>query len=132
MRKKLLPPLQQRFYDNQLNDIDAIALKRGEDRAETIRYLIQKAIDMEKGEDNIDHTLRTVRAAVLESIKPLENRLASIWAKNAITSGTSMYMNLFVLEQATDLDPNEVYELSRKKAVALLKASGEREDKLQP
>jgi hypothetical protein len=118
--------LRFRVYDDLYNAVKGIAAQKGVTMADVCRELLEEAIGRQQGEQSQDYLLALVKRAVREEIKPTEERLAKISAKNAITSGTSMCMSMQVLEE-TGYNTQEVYTKARKKAVALLKESADDE-----
>lgn len=116
--------LRFRVPDDLYNAVKGMAAQNNVKLADICRELLEEAIDRRQGEQSQDYLLALVKRAVREELKPAEERLAKISAKNAITSGTSMFMNMQVI-QDRGYDAQELYGKARKKAVALLK---QRED----
>lgn len=112
--------LRFRVNDDLYNAVKGIAAQKGVTLADVCRELLEDAVAKQQGEQSQDYLLALVKRAVREELKPAEERLAKISAKNAITSGTSMFMSMQVLEE-TGYNTQEVYTKARKKAVALLK-----------
>lgn len=102
----------------------ALATRRGESLADVCRRALRDATEKGVLSDGEDAITRIVRNTMRDVLVPVEERLAKINAKVAITSGTAMFMNQQVLHDA-GYDAQEVYTKARKKAVALLQ---ERED----
>lgn len=99
--------------------LQALATRRGETIADVCRRVLREAVSKESLEDGKDEVAKVVRQVMRDTLKPFEDRLAKINAKNTITSGTAMYMSMQVLEDA-GYDSHDVYTKARKKAVALL------------
>ncbi|HAJ4019572.1 hypothetical protein J8366_22810 [Escherichia coli] len=114
--------LRFRVNDDLYNAVKGVAAQKGVTLADVCRELLEDAIARQQGEQSQDYLLALVKRAVKEELKPVEERLAKISAKNAITSGTSMFMNMQVI-QDRGYDAQDVYTKARKKAVALLKQS---------
>jgi|GEM_PF-2135618 len=99
--------------------------KRGESVAEVCRRILRNGVQKEILNDGVDVVTQMVREAVYSQLKPLEDRLAKLLAKNAINSGTGMYLNYFVIKEALGdrlpIPPKEIREDARKKAVAELR-----------
>lgn len=120
MRQQLTNPMRIRL-DKDLDDqLSALAVRRGETKAELCRRLLRKAVAQELAEDAIDPILAAVRQAMGDVLKPVEERLAKINAKTAIAAATSMYMEMQVYSDLGK-DARPLYEAARKKAVAFVK-----------
>lgn len=100
--------------------ITLLAEKRGESKAELCRRLLKKAVEQELASEGIDEIYISVRQAMQDVLKPVEERLAKINAKTAIAAATAMYTNAEVLGQMGK-NIKEIHERSRKKAVAFVK-----------
>lgn len=109
-----------RIDEETAREIEAIAVRRGETKAEAIRYLLRKAIALENAEEGADELLLTVRKAMGEVLKPVEERLAKINAKTAIAAATALFANLEVFGQFGK-DARALHEAARKKAVAFVR-----------
>lgn len=101
--------------------ISLIAKRRNESLAEVYRRLLGEAVDRELAEENQDYILQVVRQAVRDVQKPMEERLAKLSAKVAISSATTMYMNNQLIADA-GYDHEDLYEKARKKATAFVKS----------
>lgn len=106
--------------DEQLElAVKAIAVRRDEDVADVCRRILREGVAKESLEDGKDEVAKIVRQTLRDVLKPFEERLAKLNAKAAISSGTAMWMNMQVLDEA-GYDAQEVYTKARKKAVAQL------------
>ena len=106
--------------DSELkNALLALATRRGEKLADVCRRALRDAAEKGVLSDGEDAIARIVRNCMRDVLKPTEERLAKINAKTAIMSGTAMYMNMQVIEDA-GYDSHDIYTKARKKAVALL------------
>jgi predicted transcriptional regulator len=106
--------------DSELkNALLALATRRGEKLADVCRRALRDAAEKGVLSDGEDAIARIVRNCMRDVLKPTEERLAKINAKTAILSGTAMYMNMQVIEDA-GYDSHDIYTKARKKAVALL------------
>ncbi|MBO8164211.1 MAG: hypothetical protein H0Z34_10905 [Brevibacillus sp.] len=101
------------------NGLKAIANRRGEALNDVIRSILSEAIAKEASQDGIDYVSTVLRQTMRDILRPVEERLAKINAKTAITSGTAMFMAMQVIEEA-GYDSHSVYQQARKKAAAYL------------
>lgn len=107
--------------DEELDmQLSALAVRRGESKAELCRRLLRHAVAQETAKDAIDPVMLAVRQAVADVIKPVEERLAKINAKTAIAAATGMYMDMQVYKEFGK-DARALYEAARKQAVAFVK-----------
>lgn len=113
--------LRFRVPDDLYNAVKGMAAQKDMKLADVCRELLEEAIDRRQSEQSQDYLLALVKQAVREELKPAEERLAKINAKSAITSGTSMFMNMQVLQEK-GYDAKDLHTRARKKAVALLQA----------
>ncbi|MCP1312100.1 ribbon-helix-helix domain-containing protein [Paenibacillus tyrfis] len=120
MTKELLNPMRIRLEKDLDDQLSALAIRRGESKAELCRRLLRQAVAQETAKDGIDPILVAVRQAMADVLKPAEERLAKINAKTAIAAATGMYMNMQVYEEFGK-DSKALYEAARKKAVAFVK-----------
>ncbi|UFJ41345.1 hypothetical protein LOK74_02060 [Brevibacillus humidisoli] len=118
-RYKKKPELRFVVTEDIYEILKKIADRRGETMAEVARKIIVRSVSEEAAKDGMDYVAATLRDCLRDSLKPLEDRLAKINAKVAVTSGTSMYMSMQVIEEA-GYDSQDIYTKARKKAVALL------------
>lgn len=116
---KLTGLIQFRVDEDLERAINALAVRRGEDKADLCRRIMRDAISREALEDGVDEVAKIIRYTMRDVLKPFEERLAKINAKSAIASGTSMWMSMQVLEEA-GYDSHDIYNKARKKSVALL------------
>lgn len=100
--------------------ISALAERRNEHIAEVCRRIVEDAVDRNAAEEGLDIVTLTVRKAMTESLKPFENRLASMMSKSTIASATTMYHMQHVLV-GMNKDPRPIHEEARKKAVSYLR-----------
>jgi hypothetical protein len=116
---KLTGLIQFRVDPDLERAIKALSVRRGEELADLCRRILREAVCRESLEDGTDAVAKIVRQVMRDVLKPMEERLAKINAKNAIVAGTAMYMNMQVIEDAGH-DSHDIYTKARKKAVALL------------
>ncbi|PAD71355.1 hypothetical protein [Paenibacillus campinasensis] len=107
-----------RFEKDQEAQIHSIMALTGEAKADVVRRLLSKGIEMEMTENALGYVLPQVRRAVSESLKPFENRAAALMAKSTISSATTMYTLLEYLGQTGKVEVKDVHKQARKKAVA--------------
>lgn len=120
MKRELINPMRIRL-DKELDDqLNALAVRRGESKAELCRKLLRQAVAQESAQDAIDPLLVAIRQAMGDVMKPHVERLAKINAKTAVSAATSMYMNTQVYEEFGK-DARTLYEAARKRAVAFVK-----------
>ncbi|MDA5110978.1 hypothetical protein O3V59_21830 [Brevibacillus thermoruber] len=106
--------------DSELkNALLALATRRGEKLADVCRRALRDAAEKGVLSDGEDAIARIVRNCMRDVLKPVEERLAKINAKQAIMSGTAVWMSRQVLEEA-GYDSEYIYTQARKKAVAFL------------
>jgi hypothetical protein len=107
--------------DEELDSmINAIAVRRGEHKAEVYRRLLRKAAEEENAKDSLDPIAIAVRKTMTDVLKPVEDRMAKINAKAAIASATAMYMAMQIYHDMGK-DARALYEEARKRAVAFVK-----------
>lgn len=111
--------LQFRVEEDLELAIRALAQRRKEDIADVCRRILREGVSQEALVDGSDQMLKIVRDCMRDVLRPVEERLAKINAKTAISSGTAMWMTMQVLEEA-GYDAQEVYTKARKKAVVQL------------
>lgn len=102
----------------------ALAAKRKESKADVVRRLLREGIGKEAAADGLDTISLFLRKIIRNELKPVEERMAKLTAKTAIAAGTSMYLNYFVIKEAPlelPINPKEIYEQARVKAVAYIK-----------
>lgn len=120
VKSQLTHPMRIRLEQDLEKQIAALAERRGESKAELCRRLLRKAVQQELAGEGIDEIYISVRRAMQDVLKPVEERLAKISAKSAIASATSMYTNAEVLG-SMGKDVKAIHERSRKKAVSFVK-----------
>lgn len=120
MAKELLNPMRIRLDKDLDNQLNALAIRRGESKAELCRRLLRKAVAQEIAQDSIDPVTIAVRQAMADVLKPVEERLAKINAKTAIAAATAMYTNMQVYS-AMGKDARALHEAARKQAVVFVK-----------
>lgn len=116
---KMTGKLQFRVEPELERQIRALATRRDEDIADLCRRILREGVARESLEDGADMVAKIVRQTMREVLKPTEERLAKISAKNAITSGTAMWMNMQVIQEL-GYDSHDIYNKARKKSVAHL------------
>lgn len=123
--KNLNNPVPLRLDEETDIMITALAEKRKESKQEVMRSILRRGAQAELIEEfAADEMLHLVRKAIVETTKPIEERLAKINAKSAISSATAMYMNLETLGSIGKLsvqDLTELYKRAREKAVGFVK-----------
>ncbi|MGG2201890.1 CopG family transcriptional regulator [Paenibacillus validus] len=120
MKRELMNPMRIRL-DKELDDqLNALAVRRGEPKAELCRRLLRQAVAQETAQDTIDPVLVAVRQAMADVLKPVEERLAKINAKTSIAAATGMFMDMQVYKEFGK-DARPLYEAARKQAVAFVK-----------
>lgn len=120
MPRELNRPISIRIDDELDNMISAVAVRRGEKKADVIRRLLQKGVEEDYAQDSIDPVALAVRKAMTDVLKPVEERMAKINAKAAIASATAMYMAMQIYFEMGK-DARALYEEARKRAVAFVK-----------
>jgi len=120
MARELKLPINIRVDEELDAMITALAVRRGETKAEVCRRLLRRAAEEEYAEDSLDPVLIAVRKAMADTLKPVEERLAKINAKSAIAAATAMYMALQVYHEMGK-DGRALYEEAWKRAVAFVK-----------
>jgi negative regulator of replication initiation len=120
MAVELNRPIRIRIDEELDSMISAIAVRRGETKAEVIRRLLRKGVEEENAKDSIDPVAIAVRKAMADVLRPVEERLAKINAKSAIAAATVQYMTM-QLYHDMGKDAMALYEEARKRAVAFVK-----------
>ena len=120
MARELKLPINIRVDEELDAMITALAVRRGETKAEVCRRLLRRAAEEEYVEDSLDPVLVAVRKAMADTLKPVEERMAKINAKAAIASATAMYMAMQIYHDMGK-DARALYEEARKRAVAFVK-----------
>ncbi|MGG3471576.1 hypothetical protein ABES02_29430 [Neobacillus pocheonensis] len=123
--KKLGEPYKLRFEKDLEAMIDAISVRRGENKSDVCRRLLRTAAKLELGLDAMDPILSAIRKAVAEVNEPTVKRLAAINAKTAIAAATAMYTNVEVLGQL-GRDVRTIHEQARVKAVAFVRDTSQK------
>lgn len=125
LRKSLSKEI--RFYvDEELHAaLFALAERRGEAVADICRRTLRETVKKETAKDSLSVIDSTVREAMEDVLRPVEERLARINAKTAIAAATAMYTNIEVLGGHMGKDALAIYEAARKKAVGYVKTPNE-------
>ncbi|WP_019123869.1 hypothetical protein [Brevibacillus massiliensis] len=113
------PELRLTLDPEIYNALMVTARQRGDTLNNHVRKILQSSISRDAAENGIDYVSQIIRQTIRDLLRPVEERLAKINAKTAITSGTAMYMAMQVIEEA-GYDSHGVYQQARKKAAAYL------------
>ncbi len=117
--------LSIRVEEDMYDQIVALAAIRKVAPSMLIRELLGKGLDTHILVNQQELIKGLVRIGVDQAIKPIENRLASMMAKSAMASFSSLYMNMMVLLRGVNLDEEtvmEYYNEGRKQAYQKLKS----------
>lgn len=116
---------QIRFTENEIENITKYAECKGITFSEAVRQLCKRGLELEVSEENIGLVADIIDKRLRSILAPQIDRLASISAKSAITSATSMYLNAQALVDFVPKEKQkeflEVYEKARLKGVAYVK-----------
>lgn len=111
--------IQLYIDESLLRIIDAEAKKLGMNRSEYLRLAAEEKVSANSAEQGVDTTLRFLRKAFQDEMKPQIERLAKMEAKTTKAAATAMYM-LLVMMQQQGMDAVSIFENSEKKAAGYL------------
>lgn len=114
-----------KFTEKDYETISNIAAKKGVSMSEVVRQWAIQGINGTLTEDNMEFIIPIIRKQLQDILSLHVDRLASLSAKTCIQAGTAAYLNAEVisrfLPESKQLDYQEAYDKSRKKAVEYLK-----------
>lgn len=114
------PKKIQLYIDEPLlKSATAEAKKLGMNRSEFVRLALEEKLSNNSAEAGVDTTLRLLRKALQDEMKPQIERLAKMEAKTTKASATAMYMLLVMLGKQGH-DAVSIFEGAEKKAATYL------------
>lgn len=110
-----------KLREEQFDQIQAIANNNGESLSETIRKLLDRAMNERILEENTNLLASLIRQQMEIVIKPYIERLAKLSSKSGHMSATSAFLNAQALMDIVPVerrkDVRDMYDSARKKAV---------------
>lgn len=114
--KRLVFSVTDEMYDT----VEKLAAQRGCKIAEVSRDLLKQSLDQKVMAANMDLITNIIKTQVDMAMKPHIERLASLEAKTAMASATSMYLTAETLEKFVAPEERvriqDAYNAARKKA----------------
>ncbi len=101
--------------------IKSLAKKNHSNNSDVARELIEKGLDLEVTQQNLDYMSIFLREQLTDVLRPFMDRMISLQSKTCIQAGAAAYLSAESIRRfvppAEQMEVVEAYEAARKKAI---------------
>lgn len=120
-----MPRVNVTFSEKDFEELNKLEKMTGKKKSEIVREFYFKGLQIDGANEGLGIIAEVIHEQLKSILDPQVERLASISAKSAITSATSMYLNAQALVDFVPKEKQkefvEVYEKARLKGIAYVK-----------
>lgn len=120
-----MPRVNVTFSEKDFEELSKLEKMTGKKKSEIVREFYFKGLQIDGANEGLEIITEVIHEQLKSILDPQVERLASISAKSAITSATSMYLNAQALVDFVPKEKQkeflEVYEKARLKGIAYVK-----------